>query len=111
MADVMKIILAEPDSDTRKAVLMELIARREPAEVLMLTGISVLSEDDEIRAIALDALASRGTGRRAGSLLTSWRRDGSLLAVAGAMTGEQRLRASEVMGELLLREQQHLART
>ena len=108
MVNVMKNILTGSNADTRKAALMELLARREPAEVLMLTGISVLSEDREIRAVALDALASRGNGRRAVSLLTSWRRDGSLPTVAGAMTGEQRLRASEVFGDLLQREQQAL---
>jgi len=63
----------------------------------------VLSDDPEVRQIALDGIVQRGNAGRAVGLIRSWRESGSLLALAGPMNAEHRMRAGEIEGDFVLR--------
>ena len=96
-------ILNSPDHAGRKAALLQLIERHEATEVLQLTGLAVLSDDPEVRQIALDGIVQRGNAGSAIGLIRSWRDGGSLLNLAGPMNAEHRMRAGEIEGDFLLR--------
>ena len=94
-------IVREGDPIRRKENLAKLIAERTPAEVLVLTAISVLSEDAMIRRAALERLdeCNRDEGNTAARvivLLQSWKADGALLTWPNAMDANQTSRALQI---------------
>jgi hypothetical protein len=84
--------------------LARLIHQERSTEVLELTGISVLSNDPAVRRAALQGLDEHGAAERVISLIRSWREEGSLTALAGAMNAEQRMRAAEIEAAFVARQ-------
>jgi len=103
MANLIQTILEHEDPVVRKEALATLIQEGRATEVLVLTGVSVLSDDPEVRRLALTRLDERGDASRAILLIRSWRDEGSLLAMAEAMNAEQQTRAAEIEAAFYLR--------
>jgi hypothetical protein len=94
-------IIKEADASKRIANLDRLIAERMPAELLVLTAISVLSDDPRVRRTALERVDSRNTSEgnaaaRVISLLQSWSREGQLMTYPHSMDDAQKTRAAEI---------------
>ena len=100
---IWEAVLNSPDPAERKSALLSFIDCQEPTEVLVLTGVAVLSDDPEVRRIALDRIVARDHAERAVALIRSWRETGGLLSLAGPMNAEHRMRAAEIEGDFILR--------
>jgi len=98
--ELKRVMLSDPDSQARKEALLEFMSGEEPVEVLVLTGVAVLSDDAEIRRLTVEHLNNKGNGHRARALINSWRREGGLMTMAGAMTTEQISRSADIEGQL-----------
>lgn len=89
-------ILTPSDVEASMSALSRFIASEQPVEVLVLTGVAVLSEHPEVRQCALKRLLDRGNEERLISVIRSWRDSGALMNLAGPMNAEHRMRAAEI---------------
>ena len=94
-------ILNEKNAEKRKKNLDKLIEEKTPTELLVMTAIAVLSEDDLIRKTALERVDERNAeeGDAAGrvvSLIQSWRREGALMTWPEPMNEKQERRAEDI---------------
>jgi len=101
MGNYFKDIIEKKDPVTRKKNLDALIAERAPTEILVLTIISIVSDDDVIRRTALERLNERNreegdTAARVASLIQSWRSEGAIMTWPEPMNAEQNRRAAEI---------------
>ena len=84
MGNYFKDIVSEEDPVKRKENLDKLIAERTPSELLVLTVISIVSDDDVIRRTALERIDARNreegnAAARVISVIQSWRREGAVM--------------------------------
>jgi len=100
ITELKRVMLSDPNPKERKDALLEFIRSDEAVEVLVLTGVAVLSADEEIRRLAVDHINRKGNGDRARALIDSWHREGALLTMAGRMTTEQSTRAADIKCQL-----------
>lgn len=101
MGNYFEDIVSEADPATRKKNLDALIAAREPTEILVLTILSVVHDDEVIRRTALGRLDARDKAEgdvksRVSSLIRSWRDEGAILTWPEPMEGIQTERASRI---------------
>ncbi|HUP61873.1 MAG TPA: Yip1 family protein [Thermoanaerobaculia bacterium] len=94
-------ILEERDPARRMQNLQKLIAERQPTEILVLTAISILSDDSEIRRVALERLDERNAeegnaSARVAVMIDSWRREGALMTWPQPMDARQSARAARI---------------
>lgn len=106
MSNYFEDIVSEKDPAIRKKNLDALIAERTPSEILVLTIISIVSDDEVIRRTALERIDKRNqqegnTAARVASLIDSWRREGAIMTWPEPMNAEERMRAAEIEGALL----------
>jgi hypothetical protein len=101
---LLKTALEGTDAAVRRQAVLDLIADQRATEVLELTGIAVLSDDPDVRRLALRRLDDRGAADRAIGLIRSWRREGALMGVSEQMNADERSRAAEIEAAHLLRQ-------
>jgi hypothetical protein len=94
-------ILSEQDPAKRKENLDQRLAERLPADLIVFTALSVLSDDDDIRRTVLEHVDARnreesGTTARLIELIRSWRREGALMTWPEPMDDKQKGRAAEI---------------
>ncbi len=99
-------ILEEDDPARRRENLDRLIREGTPSELIAMTALSVLSEDDEIRHLALARADERNredgeSASKVVGLIRSWRRDGALISWPEPMNAEQAARAAEIEAAFL----------
>ena len=101
MGNYFKDIVSETDAPTRKKNLDALIAERTPSEILVLTILSIVSDDDVVCRTALGRLDDRNRGEgntaaRVSGLIDSWRREGAMMTWPEPMNDVQKKRAAEI---------------
>lgn len=94
-------ILSETDPVKRMENLRERLAERLPADLIVFTAISVLSDDSVIRRTVLEHVDAReqaegNTAARIILLLQSWRKEGALMTWPEPMNDVQKRRAAEI---------------
>jgi|SRR5215212_2206694 len=94
-------ILDEKDPARRIENLKKLIADRPPTEILVLSILAIVSEDDNVRRVALERLDERNaaegtTSARVATLIKSWRSEGMIMTWPEPMTDVQAARASSI---------------
>ncbi|HLO31290.1 MAG TPA: hypothetical protein VK249_19225 [Anaerolineales bacterium] len=96
-----KDILSEEDPIKRKENLGKRLAERLPADLIVFTALSVLSDDNEIRRTVLQHIDARNqedsnTSAKVIQLIQSWRREGALMTWPEPMNDIQKSRAAQI---------------
>jgi len=94
-------ILNEKDPVKRMENLHKRLAERLPADLIVFTALSVLSDDDEVRRTVLEHVDARernegNTASRIALLIQSWRSEGALMTWPEPMNAIQNKRAAEI---------------
>ena len=101
MGNYFKDIISESDPVKRKQNLEERLAERQPADLIVFTALSVISDDPDVRKRVLEHVDERereegNTSARLVELIRSWRREGALMTWPEPMTDVQQARAAEI---------------
>jgi len=101
MGNYFEDILSEKNPVKRKENLDKRLAERLPADLIVFTALSVLSDDNEIRRTVLEHIDAReraegNTAARIIVLIQSWRREGALMTWPEPMTDVENKRAAEI---------------